>query len=98
MLIGDIQDISPEAARMLNLSPRGLRGRNLCSFITDNRPRLMSDLLRAAEGLLIDRMSTIQPRDRRPVHVHLDVSAVRAGRANACTCAGSSHPNRAESP
>src|SRR6476619_4168892 len=50
-----------EAARMLNLSPRGLRGRNLCSFITDNRPRLMSELLRATEGLLIDRMSTIQP-------------------------------------
>ena len=77
--VGDIQDISQEAARMLNLSPRGLRGRNLCSFITDNRPRLMSDLLRAAEGLLIDRMSTIQPRDRRPVHVHLDVSAVQGG-------------------
>ena len=62
---------------MLNLSARGLRGRNLCAFITDNRPRLMTELLRASEGLLIDRMSTIQPRDRRPVHVHLDVSAVQ---------------------
>jgi CheY-like chemotaxis protein len=74
--VGEILDISTEAARMLNLSPRGLRGRSLCAFITDNRPRLMSELLRATEGLLIDRMSTIQPRDRRPVHVHLDVSVV----------------------
>jgi PAS domain-containing protein len=74
--VGDIQEISPEAARMLNLSPRGLRGRNLPAFITDNRARLLSDLLRASEGLLIDRMSTLQPRDRRPIRVHLDVSAM----------------------
>ncbi len=74
--VGDIQDISVEAARMLNLSPRGLRGRNLPAFITDNRPRLIGELLRAAEGLLIDRMSTLQPRDRRPMRVHLDVSAL----------------------
>jgi hypothetical protein len=26
--------------------------------------------------LIIDRMSTLQPRDRRPVRVHLDVSAI----------------------
>jgi DNA-binding response OmpR family regulator len=74
--VGNIQDVSVEAARMLNLSPRGLKGRNLPTFITDNRPRLMSELLRASEGLLIDRMSTIQPRDRRPIRVHLDVSAL----------------------
>ena len=73
--LGDIQEISAEAARMLNLSPRGLRGRNLPAFITDNRPRLLSELLRASEGLLIDRMSTLQPRDRRPIRVHPDVSA-----------------------
>ena len=77
---GDIQDVSVEAARILNLSPRGLKGRNLPAFITDNRLRLMGDLLRASEGLLIDRMSTLQPRDRRPMRVHLDVSALpRAG-------------------
>src|SRR6476660_6800580 len=73
---GDIQEISDEAASILNLSPRGLRGRNLPAFITDNRPRLISELLRASEGLIIDRMSTLQPRDRRPMRVHLDVSAV----------------------
>ncbi|HTH00184.1 MAG TPA: response regulator [Vicinamibacterales bacterium] len=76
--LGDILEISAEAAKMLNLSARGLRGRNLPAFITDNRPRLLSELLRASEGLLIDRMSTLQPRDRRPMRVHLDVSALPA--------------------
>ena len=75
-VLGDISEISPEAAKMLNLSTRGLRGRNLPAFITDNRPRLLAELLRASEGLLIDRMSTLQPRDRRPIRVHLDVSAL----------------------
>jgi DNA-binding response OmpR family regulator len=74
--VGDIRDTSDEAAKLLNLSPRGLRGRNLPAFITDNRLRLMTELLRASEGLIIDRMSTLQPRDRRPVRVHLDVSAI----------------------
>jgi len=75
-VVGDIHEISDEAATLLNLSPRGLRGRNLPAFITDNRPRLIAELLRASEGLIIDRMSTLQPRDRRPVRVHLDVSAM----------------------
>jgi hypothetical protein len=74
--VGDIQEISTEAAKMLNLSARGSRGRNLPAFITENRPRLIADLLRASDGLNIDRMSTLQPRDRRPIRVHLDVSAL----------------------
>lgn len=75
-MVGDIQEVSDEAARLLNLSQRGLRGRNLPAFITDNRPRLMAELLRASEGLIIDHMTTLQPRDRRPIRVHLDVSPV----------------------
>jgi DNA-binding response OmpR family regulator len=74
--LGDIQDISVDAARVLNLSQRGARGRNLATFFIENRPRLMAELLRAADGLLIERMGTLQPRDRKPMHVHLDVSAI----------------------
>lgn len=74
--MGDIQEISTEAAKMLNLSARGARGRSLPAFITDNRPKLISDLVRASEGLIIDRMTMLQPRDRRPIRVHLDVSAL----------------------
>lgn len=72
--IGDIEDLSAEAAKLLNLSARGARGRSLPAFFIDNRTRLMSELQRASEGLIIDRMDTLQPRDRRPVRVHLDVS------------------------
>jgi PAS domain-containing protein len=46
--IGDIQDVSPEAARLLNLSQRGARRRNLATFFVENRPKLMAELLRAA--------------------------------------------------
>jgi DNA-binding response OmpR family regulator len=74
--VGDIQEISAEAARLLHLSARGLRGRSLPAFITENRPKLITDLLRASDGVIIDRMSTLQPRDRRPMRVHLDVSAL----------------------
>jgi CheY-like chemotaxis protein len=70
---GHILDISAEGARLLNLSARGARGRSLPAFFTQNRPRLLDDLLRAAEGTLIERSVTLQPRDRkaRPVHLAL---------------------------
>jgi DNA-binding response OmpR family regulator len=74
--IGDVLDLSDQAAKLLNLSARGARGRHLPAFFTDNRAQLISDLLRASDGLIIDRASTLQPRDRRPVRVHIDVSAL----------------------
>jgi CheY-like chemotaxis protein len=77
--LGEIQDLSADAACVLNLSQRGARGRNLATFFVENRPKLMADLLRAADGLIIERVGTLQPRDRKPMRVHLDVSAVPAG-------------------
>jgi CheY-like chemotaxis protein len=73
---GEIQDLSLEAGRMLNLSVRGARGRSLTAFFTDDRPKLFKDLLRAAEGSIIDHAATIQPRDKRPLKVHIDISAL----------------------
>ena len=72
--IGNILDLSAEATKLLNLSARGARGRSLPAFFTDNRSKLITEVLRASEGLIIDRMGTLQPRDRRPLRVHLDVS------------------------
>jgi len=71
---GNILDLNSEATKLLNLSARGARGRSLPAFFTDNRSKLVTEVLRASEGLIIDRMGTLQPRDRRPVRVHLDVS------------------------
>jgi CheY-like chemotaxis protein len=73
---GLIEDLSDEAAAMLNLSRRGARSRNLTSFFTDNRSRLIAELLRAADGLVIERGAVIQPRDRRPFGVHIDIAVV----------------------
>jgi DNA-binding response OmpR family regulator len=74
--VGLIQELAPDAARVLNLSQRGARGRNLATFFVENRPKLIAELLRAADGVILERMSTLQPRDRKPIRVHIDVSAV----------------------
>jgi DNA-binding response OmpR family regulator len=74
--VGLIQELAPDAARVLNLSQRGARGRNLATFFVENRPKLIAELLRAADGVILDRTSTLQPRDRKPIRVHIDVSAV----------------------
>jgi len=73
---GQILDLSDSAAKMLNMSRRGAIGRSLPAFFVEDRPKLMSELLRAAEGVIINRDGALQPRDRRPLRVHLDVSAV----------------------
>jgi CheY-like chemotaxis protein len=73
---GQILEISEAAVQLLNLSARGARGRNLLAFFAENRPKLMTELLRAAEGIIIDRTTVLRPRDRRPVHVRIDVSAL----------------------
>jgi PAS domain-containing protein len=73
---GEILELSPESARLLNLSVRAARGRSLPTFFTDNRPRLLTDILRAAEGTIVDRVTTLQPRDRRAVRVRADLSAL----------------------
>jgi CheY-like chemotaxis protein len=74
--LGDILSLSDEAATLLNLSVRGARGRNLPGFFTDNRSRLVADLLRVSHGVIVDRVSTLQPRDRRPRRVHIEVSVL----------------------
>jgi len=76
--IGDIQEISGEAARLLNLSQRGARGRNLATFFVEDRPRLLAELLRAANGTTLERTGTLQPRDRRPLGVHVQIAPVAA--------------------
>jgi hypothetical protein len=45
-------------------------------------PRLLADLLRAVDGLIIERASVLQPRDRRPVPVRIDVSALAHARGD----------------
>lgn len=73
---GQIVDLTESAAKMLNMSRRGAVGRNLPTFFVEDRPKLMAELLRASEGVIINGEGMLRPRDRRPMRVHLDVSAV----------------------
>lgn len=72
--VGTIEALSADAAKLLNLSQRGAIGRSLPMYFVDNRPRLMAELLRAAEGVIIERGAVLHPRDRRPREVQLDIS------------------------
>ena len=71
---GQIEQISAAAAKLLNLTARGALGRSLPAFIVDNRARLVGDLQRAADGLIIEMSTTVHPRDRRPRKVRLDIA------------------------
>ena len=73
---GMIAEVSNGAARLLNLSARGARGRSLPAFFAGNRPKLMVEMRRAAEGIIIGHSTILRPRGRRPAPVRIDVSAV----------------------
>ena len=72
---GHIEDLSDSAAELLNLSRRGAIGRSLPTYFIENRPKLLAELARASDGVLIDQVTTIHPRDRKPRRVRVDVSA-----------------------
>jgi CheY-like chemotaxis protein len=73
---GQIIDLTESAAKLLNMSRRGAIGRSFPTFFVEDRPRLLAELLRAAEGVIINRDGLLQPRDRKPLRVRMDVAAV----------------------
>ena len=72
---GEILDLSAAAARLLNLSVRGARGRKLPTFLPEDRPRLLRELLHAADGAIVQRSTVLQPRDRRARRIRFDIAA-----------------------
>ncbi len=74
--VGQILDLTESGAKLLNMSRRGAIGRSLPTFFVEDRPKLLAELLRATEGVIINRDGVLQPRDRRPVRVHIDVGAM----------------------
>jgi CheY-like chemotaxis protein len=73
---GSIVDISTSAAAFLSLSPRGALGRNLLLFFVSDRMRLLKELERAADGLVVDMVAKVRPRDRRLRAVRIDVTTL----------------------
>jgi CheY-like chemotaxis protein len=73
--LGGIETLSDDAARLLNLPAHAARGRSLLEFFGEVRTELVGDLARASEGLIIERMNTLEPHNSGPVRVHVDLSA-----------------------
>jgi DNA-binding response OmpR family regulator len=72
---GAIISANAVAARLLHLSTRGLRDRNLLGFFAPNRDRVAAHMRRAARGEIVQLTTTIRPRDRKPFDARVDISA-----------------------
>jgi hypothetical protein len=71
---GMLLEASREAAEMLNLSPTGLRRRQLVVFFDGDRDHWLQALRAAAAGLMVDREGAVRPRDKRPVRVRVEIA------------------------
>ena len=68
---GIIVDATHQAAELLNLSPRGLRGRSFSLFFPGDRDHVIRALREAAQGHPTAFDAVLRPRDRRPVPVYV---------------------------
>jgi PAS domain-containing protein len=73
---GRIVMTNAAAARLLNLSRRGLRTRSLLAFFAPGRDRVATQMSEALSGRVVQGVATIRPRDLKPFAVRLDISAV----------------------
>jgi CheY-like chemotaxis protein len=80
---GQIISANAAAARLLNLSTRGMKDRSLLAFFAPNRDRMAIQMRRAAEGQIIQEDASVRPRDRKPFMVRVDVSATPFERGGA---------------
>jgi nitrogen-specific signal transduction histidine kinase len=69
---GRVQDVAPEAARLLGLSARGLHSRDLRLFFPRSYSSV-SELLRKAANQPVERAVDLYPRDRKPLRVLIQI-------------------------
>lgn len=72
---GLILSANAAAARLLNLTTRGIRERSMLGFIDGERERAATYMRRAAEGIVAQGNVILRPRDRKPFTARVDVSA-----------------------
>jgi CheY-like chemotaxis protein len=70
---GRIIAADKSAARLFNLSPRGMMGRAIQLFF-DQRGSIQRGLELAGAGQVFEADVVLRPRDRRPVRAHVDVA------------------------
>ena len=72
---GSIVSANAVAARLLNLSTRGLRDRSLLAFFDGGRDRLDALRRQAKAGAIAHAVTSLRPRDRKPFNARVEVSA-----------------------
>lgn len=80
---GHIVSANAAAARLLNLSTRGMRDRSMLAFFAPGRERIAAQMRRAVEGRIIQETATLRPRDKKPFSVRVDISAAPFERGGA---------------
>jgi CheY-like chemotaxis protein len=71
---GRIISANAAAARLLNLTTRGIRDRMILNFVAPGRERLAAQMRRAVEGRVVQETAVIRPRDRKPFIARFDIS------------------------
>jgi DNA-binding response OmpR family regulator len=71
---GRVLSANAAAARLLNLTPRGIRERSLLAFVNLDREKVMGYMRRAGDGAVVQGQITLRPRDRKPFSARVDVS------------------------
>ena len=72
---GQIVSANPHAARLLNLTMRGVVGRSLLTFFDADRTRIAAQMRRAAEGRIVQVTAVVRPRERKPYSARVEISA-----------------------
>ena len=72
---GSIMSANAAAARLLNVTARGLQDRSMIAFFAPGRERVAALLEGARRGIVAQGRATLRPRDRRPFVVNVEISA-----------------------
>jgi CheY-like chemotaxis protein len=75
---GNVLNLDPPAAKLLNISVRGGVGRNLLVFVGGERDRIARGLAQASAGLATAHRVSLRPRERKALTVSIEMSASEA--------------------
>lgn len=71
---GQISHISAPAASLIGFSALGATGRQLALFFVSDRTGIIRDMRSAREGLTIERIHTLKPREKRSLAVRVEIA------------------------
>lgn len=77
---GQIVLVCDNTAALLNSSVRGLEGRSLPLFITQDRPHLLTQMEVASRGHDVVVRTVVRPKERQPKHAHITIQRLDAHR------------------